>query len=90
MAEWYRARQQFNADMEDGSQRTVHLGESLPAGDALVKRDLDAAAAAAKAGLEREALFEPLEAETPAAEAEAEEAPAAKPARGRAGKGGTP
>jgi hypothetical protein len=60
--DWFRARQQFNADMPDGSQRTVHLGEVLPGSHELVKRDLDAAAAAAKAGTDRAALFEQLDA----------------------------
>jgi hypothetical protein len=68
--DWFRARQQFNADMPDGSQRTVHLGEVLPGNHELVKRDLAGAAAAVKAGVERAALFEPLEA--------AEEEPAPK------------
>jgi hypothetical protein len=59
--DWFRARQQFNADMPDGSQRTVHLGEVLPGNHALVKRDLDSATAAVKAGVDRDALFEPLD-----------------------------
>lgn len=77
--DWYRARQQFNADLPDGAQRTVGLGEVLPADHLLVKRDLDAAAAAAKAGTERLPLFERLDS--------GEEAP--PPKRGRAAaKGG--
>ncbi len=59
--DWFRARQQFNADMPDGSQRTVHLGEVLPGSHELVKRDLDGATAAARAGIDRDALFEPLD-----------------------------
>jgi len=59
--DWYRARQQFNADMPDGSQRTVTIGEVLPADHVLVQRDLDAAAAAAKAKTERLPLFARLE-----------------------------
>jgi hypothetical protein len=77
--EWFRARQQFNADMPDGSQRTVHIGEVLPANHALVKRDLDGADAAVKAGIDRDALFEPLESGE-------EEAPAPK-SRSRGAKG---
>lgn len=60
MAQWFKARQQFNADLPDGSQQTVHLGETLPEGHELVKRDLDAAAAAARAGIDRVPLFERL------------------------------
>jgi hypothetical protein len=59
--DWFRARQQFNADMADGSQRTVHINEVLPASHELVKRDLDGATAAVKAGIDRDALFEPLD-----------------------------
>jgi hypothetical protein len=59
--DWFRARQQFNADMPDGSQKTVHIGEVLPGSHELVKRDLDAATAAVKAGTGRDALFEPLD-----------------------------
>lgn len=77
--DWFRARQQFNADMPDGSQRTVHLGEVLPGNHELVRRDLDGATAAAKAGVSRDALFEPLEA------AEEEEAAPPKRVRGKAG-----
>lgn len=75
--DWFRARQQFNADMPDGSQRTVHLGEVLPASHELVKRDLDGATAAARAGIDRDALFEPLDMGE-------EEQPAPKPAAARA------
>ena len=81
--DWFRARQQFNADMPDGSQRTVHLGEVLPGSHELVKRDLAGAAAAAKAGIDREALFEQLE-------AGADEAPAPRlksAAKGAVAKG---
>jgi hypothetical protein len=59
--DWFRARQQFNADMPDGSQRTVHIGEVLPGSHHLVKVDHDAATAAVKAGIDRDALFEPLD-----------------------------
>ena len=62
--DWFRARQQFNADMSDGSQRTVHLGEVLPGSHELVRRDLDGATDAVKAGRDRDALFEPLDAGT--------------------------
>ncbi len=78
--DWFRARQQFNADMPDGSQRTVHLGEVLPGSHELVRRDLDGATAAARAGIDRDALFEPLDAGE-------EEAPkAAEPPKARARK----
>ena len=78
--DWFRARQQFNADMPDGSQRTVHIGEVLPGSHELVKRDLDGATAAVKAGVDRDALFEPLD----SGEDEAEPAP---PKRARTAKG---
>lgn len=79
--DWFRARQQFNADMPDGSQRTVHIGEVLPGGHELVKRDLDGATAAVKAGIDRDALFEPLDSGED--EAPKEEAPKAR-GRGKA------
>lgn len=78
--DWFRARQQFNADLPDGSQRTVYLGEVLPGSHELVKRDLDGATAAVKAGIDRDPLFEPLDSGE-----EEEEAP--PKARGRAAKG---
>ncbi len=85
--DWFRARQQFNADMPDGSQRTVHIGEVLPGGHELVKRDLDGATAAARAGIDRDALFEPLD--SGEEEAPARSAPAKAPAKApsRAGRG---
>jgi hypothetical protein len=80
--DWFRARQQFNADMPDGSQRTVHLGEVLPGSHDLVKRDLEGATAAVKAGIDRDALFEPLDAGV-------EEEPAPKAAKAAASRRGT-
>jgi hypothetical protein len=74
--DWFRARQQFNADMPDGSQRTVHIGEVLPGTHELVKRDLDGATAAVRAGVERDALFEPLDTGEDEDEAPAKSAPA--------------
>jgi hypothetical protein len=78
--DWFRAREQFNADMPDGSQRTVHVGEVLPGSHELVKRDLDGAAAASKAGRERLPLFVQLDA--------GEESPPAPRPRGSRAKGG--
>lgn len=79
--DWFRARQQFNADMPDGSQQTVHIGEVLPGSHELVKRDLDGATAAVRAGVDRDALFEPLDSGED--EVPKEEAPKAR-ARGKA------
>jgi hypothetical protein len=80
--DWFRARQQFNADMPDGSQRTVHLGEVLPGNHELVKRDLDAATDAVKGGIERAPLFEPLD----AGEEQAPEVPQAPAKTSRAAR----
>ena len=59
--DWFRARQQFHADLPSGAQRVVAIGEVLPGNHELVKRDHDAATAAAKAGIDRLSLFEPLD-----------------------------
>lgn len=58
---YVRAQDTFAADFEDGTSARVVKGDVLPDSHELVKRDLSAAAAAAKAGVERVALFAPLE-----------------------------
>ena len=85
--DWFRARQQFNADMPDGSQRTVHIGEVLPGSHELVRRDLDGATAAVRAGIERDALFEPLDSGEDEVPAKSAPAKATAKAPAKAGKG---
>lgn len=96
--EWFRAQDTFTADLADHTQVRVIKGEPLPGTHELVKRDADAAKAAAKAGVDRVPLFKPMddgEDDEPApaksdAKAEAKAAPAApvvKPAPAGRGKG---
>lgn len=55
--EWFRAADTFTADMADHSVVLVVKGAPYPDTHELVKRDQDAAAAAAKAGIDRVPLF---------------------------------
>lgn len=74
MPDWYRAKQQFSADLADGSQQTVSIGQVLPGGHELVQRDLEAAAEG------RDPLFELLPSDEPK-----QEKTAAKPRSAKAG-----
>jgi hypothetical protein len=58
---YHRAQDTFVADLKDGTSIRVVKGDVLPEGHELVKRDLDAAAAAAKASTDRVPLFRPLD-----------------------------
>jgi hypothetical protein len=59
--QWFRAQDTFTADLADHTQVRVVKGEPLPETHELVKRDADAAAAAAKAGIDRVPLFQPMD-----------------------------
>lgn len=59
--QWMRAQDTFSADLADGTVVRVVKGEPYPDTHELVKRDADAARAAAKAGTERLPLFKPME-----------------------------
>lgn len=74
--DWYRAKDTFTADLSDHTTVRVVKGDPYPGNHELVKRDLDAAAAAAKAGTDRVPLFGKLDT--------GEEEPAPKSAAARA------
>lgn len=67
---WFRAQDTFTADLADHTQVRVVKGEPLPGTHELVKRDADAAKAAAKGGVDRVPLFLPMD------DGEDDEAPA--------------
>jgi hypothetical protein len=69
--DWFLAQDTFTADLSDHTQKRVVKGDPLPGDHELVKRDLDATAAAAKAGTDRAPLFKKLDT--------GEEEPAPKP-----------
>jgi hypothetical protein len=75
--DWYRAKDTFTADLSDHTTIRVVKGDPFPANHELVKRDLDATAAAAKAGTDRAPLFGKLDTGE-------EEAPAKPRGRGKA------
>ena len=75
--EWYRAQDTFTADLSDHTTVRVVKGDPYPGNHELVKRDLDAAAAADKAGIDRPPLFGKLDMGE-------EEVPAKPRGRGRA------
>jgi hypothetical protein len=59
--DWYRAKDTFTADLSDHTTVRVVKGDPLPGNHELVKRDLDATAAAIKAGIDRAPLFGKLD-----------------------------
>jgi hypothetical protein len=59
--DWYRAKDTFTADLSDHTTVRVVKGDPFPGNHELVKRDLDAAAAATKAGTDRAPLFVKLD-----------------------------
>lgn len=59
--DWYRAKDTFTADLSDHTTVRVVKGDPLPGNHELVKRDLDATAAAIKAGIDRVPLFGKLD-----------------------------
>lgn len=77
-----RAQDTFAADFEDGTSMRVVKGDVLPDSHELVKRDLSAAAAASKAGVERPALFAPLDGGDD--DADSKPAKSARPAKAQA------
>jgi hypothetical protein len=76
--EWFRAQDTFTADLADHTQVRVVKGDVLPGTHELVKRDADAARAAAKDGVDRLPLFRPMD------DGAEEEPPARSPARAEA------
>ena len=63
--QWMRAQDTFTTDLADGTVLRVVKGDPYPDTHELVKRDADAAKAAAKAGVDRLPLFRPLEQQVP-------------------------
>lgn len=73
--DWFRALDTFSADLANGTQARVVRGDPYPGNHELVKLDLEWAAKAAKAGVERAPLFKKLDT--------GEEEPAMKPRAAR-------
>jgi hypothetical protein len=76
--EWFRAQDTFTADLADHTQVRVVKGDVLPGTHELVKRDADAAKAAAKGSVDRVPLFRPMD------DGAEEKPPAKSPARAEA------
>jgi pyruvate/2-oxoglutarate dehydrogenase complex dihydrolipoamide acyltransferase (E2) component len=74
MTKWWVAQDSFVGETPEGAWVTVHTGQTRPDGHPLVLLDRDAAAAAAKAGITRTALFAPQDFD------EEDEPPPPKPA----------
>ena len=55
------AQDNFVGESAEGAWVTVHKGQAFPDGHPLVGLDRDAAAEAAKSGIERTALFAPMD-----------------------------
>lgn len=59
--DWYQSQDTFTADLDNGTQARVVKGSSYPGSHELVKRDIEWAAKAAKAGIDRSPLFRKLD-----------------------------